>query len=60
MYVRSLEIWHDMQRRGILTGEDASKPEEVVRDIAECDAHLGRLVRAAGRSPGPPDVSAET
>jgi tetratricopeptide (TPR) repeat protein len=37
MYARSLEIWLDMQKRGILTGEDASKPEEVAREIAQCD-----------------------
>jgi len=47
MYVRSLGIWQDMQRRGILTGEDASKPGEVARAIAECDAHLRKL------GPGP-------
>ena len=43
MYVRSQKIWLDMQRRGILTGEDAAKPEEVAREIALCDASLQRL-----------------
>jgi non-specific serine/threonine protein kinase/serine/threonine-protein kinase len=43
MYARSLEIWQDMQRRGILTGEDASKPDEVARAIAQCDVHLRKL-----------------
>jgi non-specific serine/threonine protein kinase/serine/threonine-protein kinase len=34
MYVRSLEIWQDMKRRGILTGEDAGRPQEVAHAIA--------------------------
>ena len=42
-YSRSLEIWQDMLKLGILTGEDAKRPEEVAREIAECDASLRRL-----------------
>ena len=34
MYVRSLDVWQDMQTRGILTAEDAAKPQEVAREIA--------------------------
>ena len=41
MYARSLEIWQDMQKHGILTGEYTAKPEEVTREIAKCDAALG-------------------
>jgi non-specific serine/threonine protein kinase/serine/threonine-protein kinase len=40
VYRRSLDIWQDMKQRGILTAEDADKPEEVARAIAECDAAL--------------------
>jgi tetratricopeptide (TPR) repeat protein len=42
MYARSLEIWQDMQKRGILTGEDAAKPQEIAREISKCDAFLRR------------------
>ena len=40
MYARSLEIWQDMQKRGILIGEDPAK--EVASEIAKCDTALGR------------------
>jgi serine/threonine protein kinase/tetratricopeptide (TPR) repeat protein len=43
LYVRSLGIWQDMQRRGILTGEDATRPADVAREIAQCDASLRKL-----------------
>ncbi|MEX2149633.1 MAG: hypothetical protein WD793_05435 [Steroidobacteraceae bacterium] len=36
MYARSLGIWQDMQKRGILTAEDTAKPQEVARAIARC------------------------
>jgi serine/threonine protein kinase len=42
MYARSLDIWQDMQKRGMLTGEDSAKPQEVAREIAKCDAPLQR------------------
>jgi tetratricopeptide (TPR) repeat protein len=42
LYQRSLNIWQDMQRRGILTADDADKPDEVTRGIAKCDAALAR------------------
>jgi hypothetical protein len=28
MYARSLDFWQDMQKRGMLTGEDSAKPQE--------------------------------
>ena len=62
MYVRSQQIWQDMQRRGILTGEDATKPEEVAREIAQCDAALRRLALPSDGQPPdalPPPPSAE-
>jgi tetratricopeptide (TPR) repeat protein len=43
LYARSLDIWEDMQKRGILTAEDATKPQEVARELARCDASLRRL-----------------
>jgi len=43
MYARSLGVWQDMQTRGILTAEDAAKPEELARNIARCDASLRHL-----------------
>ena len=40
LYARSLGTWQDMQARGILTAEDRTKPQEVAREIARCDAVL--------------------
>jgi non-specific serine/threonine protein kinase/serine/threonine-protein kinase len=37
MYARSRGIWQDMQKRGILTAQDAANQEEVARAIAQCD-----------------------
>jgi hypothetical protein len=42
MYQRSLDIWLDLRRRGIITGVDAAKPEAVERELAKCDAALGK------------------
>ena len=42
MYARSLDFWQDMQKRGMLTGEDSARPQEVAREIAKCDAPLQR------------------
>ena len=33
LYTRSLDTWLDMRKRGILTAEDATKPEEVARAL---------------------------
>jgi non-specific serine/threonine protein kinase/serine/threonine-protein kinase len=38
MYARSLAIWQDMQQRGILTGEYATKPQEVAQEIDKHDS----------------------
>jgi non-specific serine/threonine protein kinase/serine/threonine-protein kinase len=46
MYLRSQAIWQDMQTRGILTGDNGEKPQEVVRGIAQCDEALRRLSAA--------------
>ena len=43
LYARSLDVWQDMQKRGILTAEDRTKPQDVTREIAHCDAALRRL-----------------
>lgn len=43
LYVRSLAVWQDMQKRGILTAEDRTKPQEVAREIARCEASLRQL-----------------
>ena len=40
MYERSLHIWQDLRTRGILAGDDATKPEELTRQIARCKAAL--------------------
>jgi tetratricopeptide (TPR) repeat protein/tRNA A-37 threonylcarbamoyl transferase component Bud32 len=37
LYAQSLAVWQDMQKRGILTAEDAAKPQELAREIARCD-----------------------
>jgi serine/threonine protein kinase len=52
IYVQGLRIWQDMQERGILTGEDASKPQEVIREIARCDESLRRFSIAASDGAG--------
>jgi tetratricopeptide (TPR) repeat protein len=43
LYARSLAVWQDMQQRGILTAEDAAKPQEAARELARCDASLRQL-----------------
>ena len=40
LYARSLGIWKDMQQRGILTAEDAARPQEVGGEVERCDAAL--------------------
>ena len=42
MYQHSLDIWQGLQKRGILSVPDAGEPEEIARDIAKCDAGLGK------------------
>ena len=43
LYARSLAVWQDMQKRGILTAEDRTKPEEIARELERCDASLREL-----------------
>jgi tetratricopeptide (TPR) repeat protein/tRNA A-37 threonylcarbamoyl transferase component Bud32 len=43
LYVQSLAIWEDMQKRGILTADDAPKPQDAAREIKRCDASLRQL-----------------
>jgi tetratricopeptide (TPR) repeat protein/tRNA A-37 threonylcarbamoyl transferase component Bud32 len=43
LYAQSLDVWQDMQKRGILTAEDATKPQDLAREIARCDAALRQL-----------------
>ena len=40
LYRHSLEIWHNIQKRGTLSAELATKPEEASRRLAECEAAL--------------------
>jgi tetratricopeptide (TPR) repeat protein/tRNA A-37 threonylcarbamoyl transferase component Bud32 len=40
---QSLEIWQEMKRRGMLTADDAAKPEEIAAEISRCDAALRAL-----------------
>ena len=42
MFHESLDIWQDQQQRGILSGEDAAKPQETAAEIAQCDAALAK------------------
>ena len=37
MYRQSRDIWLDLRERGIISGVDASKPDEVQREIAKCE-----------------------
>jgi len=40
LYVRSLEIWQDLQTRNMLARADRDKKDAVSREIAACDAAL--------------------
>ena len=42
MFRQSLDIWQDQRERGILSGEDAAKPQETAAEIAKCDAALAK------------------
>ncbi len=42
-YQRSLQLWLDMQSRGILSKAEQTRPDELSRQIAECDAALSKL-----------------
>jgi non-specific serine/threonine protein kinase/serine/threonine-protein kinase len=37
---RSLDLWLDMQRRGMLTGSDLGNPDDVTRRLERCKARL--------------------
>ena len=39
-YQKSLDIWQDLKSHGTLRSADASKPEELAKEIARCDAHV--------------------
>ena len=39
-YQKSLDIFQDMKNKGTLKGADATKPDELEREIARCDAAL--------------------
>lgn len=40
LYERSLHTYQDMKSKGALSAADASKPDEIAREIANCDAAL--------------------
>jgi serine/threonine protein kinase len=39
-YQKSLDIYQDMKSKGTLSASDATKPDEIARDIANCDQAL--------------------
>ena len=39
-YTRALAIYQELKNSGTLSGADATKPDEIVREIAKCDAAL--------------------
>ena len=39
-FQKSLNVWREMKSKGTLNGADASKVDEVAREIARCDAAL--------------------
>jgi len=39
-YQKALDIYQDMKSKGRLSGPDAGKPDELVKEIAKCDAAL--------------------
>jgi tetratricopeptide (TPR) repeat protein len=40
---KSLSIWQDLRSRGTLSPTDSNKPEEVIKEIAKCDAALAKI-----------------
>jgi len=42
-YQKSLDIYQDMKSKETLKGADASKPDEIAREIAKCDEALKKL-----------------
>jgi serine/threonine protein kinase len=40
LYERSLNIYQDLKSKGTLSAADDSKPDEIAREIAKCDAAL--------------------
>ncbi len=41
-YQKALDIYQDMKNKGTLTPADASKPDELAKEIAKCEAALAR------------------
>ena len=39
-YQKSLDVWQDLRSHGTPRSADASKPEELAKEIARCDAHV--------------------
>ena len=39
-YQKSHDIYKDMKSKGTLNGADASKPDELAKEIAKCDEAL--------------------
>ena len=42
-YKKSFDIYQDMKSKGTLKGADASKPDEIAKEISTCDAALVKL-----------------
>ena len=42
-YQRSLELWRDIQNRGVLHKADQNRVDELSRRISECDAAITKL-----------------
>lgn len=45
LYRRSLGIWQDLRNKGMLGSIDVTKPEELAKEIANCDAALNSIER---------------
>ena len=46
-YQRSLSIWVDMRERGMLTAPESGTPDEIMAEIAKCDAAIAGLEQNA-------------
>jgi non-specific serine/threonine protein kinase/serine/threonine-protein kinase len=44
-YQRSIDIWQDLGKMGMLSTRDAGKSDEAAREIANCDAALNSIER---------------
>jgi hypothetical protein len=43
-YQKSLNVWHELNQKGKVTGEEKTTPGEITQKIEQCDAALAKLL----------------